>query len=195
MAGFKTFTAGSILTASDMNTYVMQGVLVFATTSARTSAITTPTAGMMSFITATNSLEYYDGAAWQVYLGSIAWTSYTPTLTNLTLGNGTLTFTYQQVGKIVNVRGRFSLGSTSAVTGSATFSLPVTPTGFAYGSANILAAGANYGAVSYLSGTTVVVSTFNAAGTYAARTNTSATIPATFTTADAISFSLTYEAA
>ena len=62
--GFKTFTVGEVLTAADVNGYLMQGVLVFATTAARDSAITSPQEGQFAFTKDTNSLWYYDGAAW-----------------------------------------------------------------------------------------------------------------------------------
>lgn len=53
-----------------------------------------------------------------------AWTTYTPTLANLTLGNGTMTASYRRIGKTLELRFRFTLGSTSAVGTSPTFSLP-----------------------------------------------------------------------
>ena len=62
--GFKTFTTGEVLTAADVNGYLMQGVLVFASAAARASAITSPQEGQYSFLKDTNALEYYDGAAW-----------------------------------------------------------------------------------------------------------------------------------
>ena len=62
--GFKTFTTGEVLTAADVNGYLMQGVLVFADAAARTSAITSPQEGQYSFLKDTNALEYYDGASW-----------------------------------------------------------------------------------------------------------------------------------
>ena len=62
--GFKTFTSGEVLTAADTNGYLMQGVLVFASSAARTSAITSPQEGQYSYLKDTNSTEYYDGAAW-----------------------------------------------------------------------------------------------------------------------------------
>ena len=62
--GFKTFTTGEVLTAADVNGYLMQGVLVFADAAARTSAITAPQEGQYSFLKDTNALEYYDGATW-----------------------------------------------------------------------------------------------------------------------------------
>ena len=62
--GFKTFITGEVLTAGDVNGYLMQGINVFATTTARNAAITAPAEGQFAFTKDTNSLWYYDGAAW-----------------------------------------------------------------------------------------------------------------------------------
>ena len=62
--GFKTFTTGEVLTAADVNGYLMQGINVFASSAARSAAITSPQKGQYSFLKDTNALEYYDGAAW-----------------------------------------------------------------------------------------------------------------------------------
>ena len=62
--GFKTFTTGEVLTAADTNGYLMQGILVFASSAARATAITSPQEGQYSYLKDTNALEYYDGAAW-----------------------------------------------------------------------------------------------------------------------------------
>jgi hypothetical protein len=62
--GFKTFNTGDVLSAADVNGYLMQGVLVFASTAARDAAITAPAEGQFAFTKDTNSLFYYDGAAW-----------------------------------------------------------------------------------------------------------------------------------
>lgn len=52
-AGFKTFAAGSVFTASDANTYLMQqAVMVFANEAARDAAITSPSEGMIAYLTA-----------------------------------------------------------------------------------------------------------------------------------------------
>jgi hypothetical protein len=70
-AGKKTFTAGETLTASDVNTYLMeQSVMNFGGTAARASAIPTPSTGMTTYIGTTGTaaipqLESYTGAAWQ----------------------------------------------------------------------------------------------------------------------------------
>jgi hypothetical protein len=57
-----------------------------------------------------------------------AWSSYTPTLTNITLGTGgTVTARYEQIGKLVFVQIQIILGSSgAAVTGTVAISLPVT---------------------------------------------------------------------
>ena len=62
--GFKTFTNGEVLSSADVNGYLMQGVLVFASAAARNSAITSPQEGQFAFTKDTNGLWYYDGAAW-----------------------------------------------------------------------------------------------------------------------------------
>ena len=62
--GFKTFTTGEVLTSADVNGYLMQGILVFATEAARNSAITSPQEGQFAFTKDANSLWYYTGSAW-----------------------------------------------------------------------------------------------------------------------------------
>jgi len=62
--GFKTFVTGDVLTATDTNGYLMQGVWVFADAAARSAAVTSPQEGNMSFLKDTNSVEYYSGSAW-----------------------------------------------------------------------------------------------------------------------------------
>ncbi len=57
-----------------------------------------------------------------------AWTSYTPTTTNVTLGNGTLASAYMQAGKLTSFRIKLTFGSTSAITGAPTFTLPSSAT-------------------------------------------------------------------
>jgi hypothetical protein len=93
-AGFKTWATGDVLTATDVNEYLMQGVWVFASAAARSSAVTSPQEGNMSFLKDTNSLEYYSGSAWvAVDTGASPLTTkgdlYTYSTTNTRLGVGT----------------------------------------------------------------------------------------------------------
>jgi hypothetical protein len=69
---FKTFVAGEILTASDVNTQLMnQAIAVFADASARDTAITSPVEGQFVFRTDDDVLEYWDGSAWEEYISAI----------------------------------------------------------------------------------------------------------------------------
>ena len=64
-AGFKTFSVGEVLTATNVNTYLMQqAVMVFADASARSTAISSPSEGMVTYLSDTNTLWYYSGSAW-----------------------------------------------------------------------------------------------------------------------------------
>ena len=62
--GFKDFTTGEVLTAADVDGYLMQGIWVFASAAARDAAVTAPAEGNFAFTKDNNSLWYYDGAAW-----------------------------------------------------------------------------------------------------------------------------------
>lgn len=70
--GYKTFTAGEVLTAADLQGYAVdQSIMVFAGTAARASALgTLVSEGMFSYLADTNSFEFYDGAAWQAAGGA-----------------------------------------------------------------------------------------------------------------------------
>ena len=63
------YTAGEVLTAADMN-ITNSGIPVFATTTTRDAAFDgagekTLAEGQFAYIEATNTTQYYDGAAWQ----------------------------------------------------------------------------------------------------------------------------------
>jgi hypothetical protein len=63
--GFRTFVAGEVLDEGDINDFLMQGILVFGGSAARGSAIgTAVTEGMFSYLSDTNSTQYYDGTNW-----------------------------------------------------------------------------------------------------------------------------------
>ena len=70
-AGYKLFNTGDVLTAAQVNTYLNeQTVMVFASSAARTSALSGVLAeGMMSYLQDTNAVEVYDGSNW-VSVGS-----------------------------------------------------------------------------------------------------------------------------
>jgi len=202
MSGRRTFTAGDILRAADVQDYLMdQTVMVFAGTAARSSAIATPSEGMVTITTDTDELQYYNGTSFVSGLPFGAWTSYTPTFTNFTLGNGTITLAkYVQIGKTVIVKVFVTLGSTSSVSGKIGFTLPVTATSDNFdrniGNASLNAAAVNaQGFVAIGTSTRADLYAVLASGTYTTSTNISSTIPGTWASASTWSATFTYEAA
>lgn len=191
--GFKTFTS-TTLTAADVNDYLMEQVVIVCTSATR------PTAqeGMVVYETDTDKLSVYNGAAWlPVWQG--AWTSYTPTLTNVTTTSGTLVAYYAQFGKTVHFSVKFTLGGSSAISGLIGVDLPVTAARTESGLlvAHILDSGTAYHPAVPLWGSTsrIDITVPNTAGTYAVTANTSSTVPMTWTTSDYFTLSGTYEAA
>jgi hypothetical protein len=63
--GYIEFATGDVLTAAAANGYLAsQVVMVFADAAARTTAITSPQEGMISYLKDTNATQYYSGSAW-----------------------------------------------------------------------------------------------------------------------------------
>lgn len=64
--GFYDFTPGQVLTAAQVDDYLMrQAVMRFADSAARTTALSgVLVEGMMSYLKDTNAVEVYDGSAW-----------------------------------------------------------------------------------------------------------------------------------
>lgn len=62
--GFKDFTTGEVLTAADVDGYLMQGIWVFASATARDAAVTSPQEGNFAYLKDTNVTTYYTGSAW-----------------------------------------------------------------------------------------------------------------------------------
>jgi hypothetical protein len=62
--GFKDFATGEVLTAADVDGYLMQGVWVFASAAARDAAVTSPQEGNFAYLKDTNVTTYYTGSAW-----------------------------------------------------------------------------------------------------------------------------------
>jgi len=69
-AGAKLFTSGSVLTAAEVNTYLMdQAVMRFADEATRTAAFggageTVLAEGMVSYLMDINTVQVYNGSAW-----------------------------------------------------------------------------------------------------------------------------------
>jgi len=129
------------------------------------------------------------------------WTAYTTTTSGITVGNGTLQARYAQIGKTVFVEIFFTLGSTSAVTGTPQFTLPATAKVSSYTFMNGTVSLGDYGAATYVglagnpTGSGIYIAAFNTSGTTGVEAaSISATVPFTWTTNDYIAVKMTYEA-
>jgi hypothetical protein len=203
MAGKKTFVAGEVLLAQDVNDYLMdQTIMNFASSAARSSAIPTPTEGMFTVTTDNDQLDYYNGSGWVPALPVGAWEAYTPTFTNLTLGNATIDFKYARLGKTVFVRGTIIFGSTTAMTGNISLNGPaniVTATGQpSIGNARYADASAGTGYLGNIlstGGNTWVPITSNVSATYPTVAGVGTAVPFTWAQSDTLTFYVMYQAA
>ena len=131
------------------------------------------------------------------------WKAWTPTYANLTVGNGSVTARYVQIGKFVACHFTIIFGTTSVMGTAPTISTPVTASSTMtvvnnwIGGALILDAGtANlHGKVRLQTTTTFAPVVLIASGNFMADSNLTATNPMTWTTSDSLSFTAIYEAA
>lgn len=69
-AGFKVYATGDLITATEFNTFLQeQVVMVFADSTARDAAVTSPSEGMFCFLKDTDVLQFYSGSAWTNFIG------------------------------------------------------------------------------------------------------------------------------
>lgn len=128
-------------------------------------------------------------------------TSYTPTLTGFTLGNGTIAGSYTQVGKTVWFEATFTMGSTSAAASAIpTCTLPVTAASSAVSAAVCRAQFTDSGTAAYLAAARILSTTTCAAyiiGSSGILTTPTTTTPFTWAPAsgDLVYWSGVYEAA
>ena len=125
--------------------------------------------------------------------------------TNVTVGNGTKTAYFAQVNNFVHFYGNFILGSTSAITGAITLTLPLNidltnrptflPLGLSY--AGDASTAINYpgDVIAANSPSAVVLSSWIANGVYTARGTTAAAVPFTWAVSDTFFWNFYYRAA
>jgi hypothetical protein len=124
--------------------------------------------------------------------------AFTPTWNaSLTVGNGTQSFRYVRVNNFVFISGKFTLGSTSAITGNTSFATPVTSTnqadvsivGQAYLSDS--GVGAQIGLVAY-SGNQLFVQGILVNATYPSAQGFAASTPFTWSVNDSFTVNIVY---
>jgi hypothetical protein len=135
----------------------------------------------------------------RIAAGEAAWTSFTPTWSGITIGNGTNSAAYLKVGKHVAFRASFTLGSTSAITGSIGVQFPVTAislfSGVFVGFFQDTGAGWSPAICISGDGSGIALYASAAAGAYVNANLTSSTVPHTWASTDVVSVSGVYQAA
>lgn len=194
---FKTFTSGAVLTAAELNTYLMQQAVIVCTAATRPSS---PVEGMVIYETDTDQGYQYDGSNWIQTSELGAWTSYTPTLggTGWAIGDGTITGSYTRIARTVFFQAAVTFGASSTYGAAAapTISLPVTATGSPIITCRLAdATGAAYLGACPMSASTVTIQVQEVSGSYVRYNNVLDIVPFTWTTSDAIGVSGTYQAA
>lgn len=136
-----------------------------------------------------------------------AWYDYTPTLTNVTLGNGTLTSRYTVIGKTLIYEGKLTRGSSTSFTGGVNIGLPKTISTTNKVNEGIMgtATGVDFGNAIYNmycvysgSATSFYLVATKADGTYANISSANAisgTVPFTWGSGDIITWQITTEIA
>lgn len=138
------------------------------------------------------------GLKWATAPGpTYTWTTYTPSNTGITVGNGTQTARYVKVGKTVFVSYRFVLGSTSSVSGAVYVGLPSTNSSYSVCTVQVTDSGSgNYvaqGAADPSSGS-VLIRPVKTSATYGTWDDALGSM-ITFAVNDDIKFFITYEEA
>ena len=173
-------------------------------TSTALAALTGMSLGDLAIQTDTGVAYRYSGSVWVAWESD--WIAHTPTLTNVTIGNGTLPCRYKYDVGLIRYRFAFVFGSTSSLAGVPVFTIPVnlialTATRETYeGVAQFwdASAGARFIGVVASNGTAVDSLAILATGGISGATqNPTSTIPlgSAFAVGDAITANLTYRPA
>lgn len=134
-----------------------------------------------------------------------AWDTWTPTWSNVTIGNAVVTARYKQVGKTVTCRLSVALGSTTTTSGDIIFSLPVPSIAYPGVSGlhpigtsryfDVSASVVYIGDVENISTTTSSSRFFSNAGSYSGQILNTGSLPIVWGNGDQWAMSFTYEAA
>ena len=70
-AGYRTFTAGEVLTAANVQTYLQDQVIpVYADEAAANAALASPAEGQFRYLRSTDDFQVYSGTAWVAAAGA-----------------------------------------------------------------------------------------------------------------------------
>jgi hypothetical protein len=118
MSGFKDFSDGSVLTAAELDGYLMrQTVMRFATSASLVASLPSGIreVGMLAHAADTGYVYMWDGTNWSPWLGPelSASGAFTGGGVQVTIGNGTVASRYRLVGGYVLWSYSMTVGSTS----------------------------------------------------------------------------------
>jgi hypothetical protein len=147
---------------------------------------------------ASNIMKKLSWANLKATLNIVPKTSWTPTFTNLSVGDGTLVCEYSVSGSMVHATFHLTFGSTTSISGSVSCTIPtgsmtnntIQPLGTVIlgdtGTANL------YGAVYLASATTITIRTLSVSGSHIGVAALSSTIPFTWTNGDRLTCEFDY---
>jgi hypothetical protein len=125
-----------------------------------------------------------------------SWITFTPSRSNITVGNGTEVARYQKIGKTTNVFYQLTLGSTSSIGNTPSISTPSTSAQSVFYSGFVMMQDTGntsyFGAVLIISGTAYPQAQV-ASGTYTNAANVTATVPFTWGNTDVLVMQFSYE--
>lgn len=127
-----------------------------------------------------------------------AWTVFTPSWTNLTVGNATQSFRYSTFNKIMFIRGTLTFGTTTTMGTAPAFTIPTSATAVqvSLGVTQYTDSGtAVYIGSARANSTTITLHVFDSSTTYLTRANVTATVPHTWASTDIIDVSIVLEIA
>ena len=132
-------------------------------------------------------------------LHALGWTAFTPTWTNVTVGNGTNVGSYMKIGDMTFVAARLLFGTTTAITGAVQLTIPVNAdttfssliNGFCYMLDNGTAV--FVGAIVLNSSTTMAFFALDDPSLVSIGANVNTTVPFVWTTGDALNIWFSYK--
>jgi hypothetical protein len=157
----KVFTAGEVLAAADVNSFLMdQTVMSFAGTAARGSAIPSPVEGMVTYLEDTDDISVYGGSSYTSALGLVLVSTTTFSATTSVQINNVFTSRYDNyrivmsnvtTASIAPISYRLSNGGTPVTTST-------------YGDVRFFAQGASIGGNNLTSQTSTRMSSLGTTG-------------------------------
>lgn len=187
---------GATFSSAFWDSYVREQVCATCTSSTRPTNVE----GRLIYETNTDRLLMGTGSGSNWICLAEPSQSWTPTVSGLTVGNGTWTAAYRRHDGWCTARGSFVLGSTSAITGSLLVTLPYTPVAasafLTFCQLYDSSAGTVYhGVAGAYTSPQMILNCTTASGTYTTRTAISSTVPFTWATSDQIEFAVTFQMA